>query len=56
MYFVSLRMPEAHLNELIAVPMRIRNLRLCAASRADAEWLCKTMNMGGIPVSSQAKS
>jgi poly-gamma-glutamate synthesis protein (capsule biosynthesis protein) len=55
MYFVRLQIPSGRLLDMTVVPMQIRRFRLQRAGRADARWLCDTLNRGGIPASAAAK-
>jgi poly-gamma-glutamate synthesis protein (capsule biosynthesis protein) len=55
MYFARLQVPSGRLLGLELVPMQLRNFRLCRATRADAEWLCDTLNKGGLPVPGSAR-
>jgi poly-gamma-glutamate capsule biosynthesis protein CapA/YwtB (metallophosphatase superfamily) len=50
MYFPTIRIDDGMLVSLEMVPLQIRNMRLNRASRADVEWLARTLNREGKPL------
>jgi len=50
MYFPALRVTGGTLAKLEIVPLKIRNMRLEEASRADSEWLVRTLTREGRPL------
>jgi len=55
MCFLRLQVPGGRLLNLTLVPMQCRGFRLRRATRAAAQWLCDTLNRGGIPVPLKVK-
>jgi poly-gamma-glutamate capsule biosynthesis protein CapA/YwtB (metallophosphatase superfamily) len=47
MYFPTIRIEDGALVSLEMVPLQIRNMRLNRASRADTEWLARTLDREG---------
>ena len=50
MYFPTVQAEDGALASLEMVPLQIRNMRLQRASRADTEWLARTLNREGKPL------
>jgi poly-gamma-glutamate synthesis protein (capsule biosynthesis protein) len=49
MYFPTVSIGDGTLQSLAMVPLQIRNMRLCGALRADAQWLEATLKREGDP-------
>lgn len=55
MYFPTVQAEDGALASLEMVPLQIRNMRLQRASRADTEWLARTLNREGKPLQTGVK-
>jgi len=55
MYFPTIRIDDGMLVSLEMVPLQIRNMCLNRASRADVEWLARTLNREGKPLGTRVR-